>query len=308
VGDTEQPIAEVLAVLEPTLEQKDGAVRSHNYLRERLEEKRIGSRILDHYLSGSYARDTAIQPLDDVDIIFVVDPTFWDRSILSSRPSPEAVLRTFQGAIRYRYQESSLRLQRVSVRLSMNHLDIDVVPAIADESGDGELIHIPDRYENKWVLTAPRKHTWYATDVNKRQGGLFKPLVKLLKGWNGGLPASAQMKGFAVETMAVRIFSETRFTTLDEGLLKFWDFLAWQGGDDPLYSWKMDFGIGIRNWTPQVPDVAETGSNTLGRPTRDECKRFLSSARRSRDFLAQAFKARTQEGTEALVYRALRAT
>jgi len=306
VGDTERPIANVLSHLEPTPEQKDGAVRSHHYLRERLEEKRIGSRILDHYLSGSYARDTAIQPLDDVDIIFVVDPTFWGRSMLSSRPSPEAVLRTFQGAIRYRYQESSLRLQRVSVRLRMNHLDIDVVPAIADHAEDDERLYIPDRHDNKWVLTAPKKHTRNAIEVNKRRGELFKPLVKLLKGWNGGLPAAAQTKGFAVETMAIRLFSEIRFTTLDEGLLRFWDFLAWQGGEDPVYQWKQDYGISLRNWTPQVLDVAETGSNTLGRPTREACERFLSYAGKSRDLLAQAIKASSQERTEELVYRALR--
>ena len=234
MADAELAISYVLAELEPTPVQKEGAKSSHRYLRKQLAGGKIGERIVDSYLSGSYSRDTAIQPLDDVDIIFVIEPDGWDRPMLSRYPSPTAVLRTFEGAIRYRYQESSLRMQRVSVRFQLDHVDIDVVPAITDDEDD-ELLRIPDSHDDKWVLTAPKKHTWHATEVNKLRGGLFKPLVKLLKGWNAGLPDSARMKSFAVETMAVRVFYDMDFATLDEGALMFWDFLAWHGGAPALY-------------------------------------------------------------------------
>ena len=305
MGDADLSVADVVAELEPTPEQKSKAMRSWHFLCEQIEEGRLGARVVDRFLSGSYPRDTAIQPLDDVDIVYVIQPSTWKKGFLASYPHPEVVLRTFERAIRYRYEHSGIRLQRVSVRLQMNHLDIDVVPAIADED-DPELLRIPDRYDEKWVLTSPEKHTRHATEVNKRQGGLFKPLVKLLKGWNAGLPNSAWMKNFAVETMAVRIFSEVDFLTLTEGLMKFWDFLAWHGGGPSLYAWKGSFGIGLKNWTPAVPDVAKTGSNTLGVRTRDECSRFVTYAIRSRDCLGAAIRARTQQRTDELTRKALR--
>src|SRR5258708_5198553 len=68
---------EVVRSLEPTQTQKDGAVRSQNHLRDILLTGQFASRITKSYLSGSYARDTAVYPLDDVDIIFVINPASW---------------------------------------------------------------------------------------------------------------------------------------------------------------------------------------------------------------------------------------
>src|SRR6266571_2772403 len=134
--------------IEPTQTQKDGAVRSHNYLREMLNTGQMAARIEKSYLSGSYARDTAIHPLDDVDVIFVIDASYWSRAsniFLGSSlyPTPTSVLDSFATAIRYRYPISSVFGQRRSVRLQLYHLDIDVVPAIED-SAKPQFIRIPD--------------------------------------------------------------------------------------------------------------------------------------------------------------------
>jgi SMODS domain-containing protein len=306
MGNTQPVFDEVLAELEPTPTQKEGVQRSHNHLRDLLQGGQIGKRIVDHYLTGSYARDTAIHPLDDVDIIFVIDPGHWEKPLLASHPPPAAVLETFERAIRYRYPDSSLRTQYRSIRLSLFRVDIDVVPAIADPR-DPELIKVPDTGAGKWIPSAPKKHTQLATAVNKQRKGLFKPLVKLLKGWNSNLPEQpAQMKSFAVETMAVRLFSARDFSTLEEGAFLFWDLLAKIGGEQALSTWSGDHGIELGAWTPRVLDAAGTGSNTLGDVPRAKCKRFTGYARMSRDLLGQAIRARTQERTEELVRRALR--
>lgn len=81
------------------------------------------NRIVESYLSGSYARETAIRPLEDVDIIFLIDPRHWPISLFASYPEPDAVLKTFSNAIRRRYQDSSLRTQNRSVRLRLIHLN-----------------------------------------------------------------------------------------------------------------------------------------------------------------------------------------
>ncbi len=97
--------------IEPSQTQKEGAARSHNHLRDTLCTGQMASRIVGDYLSGSYSRDTAIKPLDDVDIIFVIEPTKWTTALdnlLSLNPEPSAVLTTFANAIRYRYPISSV--------------------------------------------------------------------------------------------------------------------------------------------------------------------------------------------------------
>src|SRR5688572_16128944 len=103
MASCEQFLREVVRAVEPTSAQKDGARRSHGHLREVLSSGQMETVIVDSYLSGSYARDTAIAPLDDVDIVFIVNADHWRspfQTLLGLKPSPRRVLATFEGAIR----------------------------------------------------------------------------------------------------------------------------------------------------------------------------------------------------------------
>lgn len=281
--------------IEPSQTQKDGAIRSHNYLRDVLSTGQMASRIIGDYLSGSYSRDTAINPLDDVDIIFLIEPKSWTTALdnlLSFNPDPSAVLTTFANAIRYRYPESSVYGQRRSVRLKLFHLDIDVVPAIlADRAGD--FILIPDRDSGKWIKSSPKRHSDNATAVNKIQNGKFKPLVKLLKYWNGNLPTTASFKSFAIETIAVRAFNKTAFQTLEDGLLYFFDFVAYTAGEKTKLQWKDNCGIDLSWLSCNIPDAAGTGSNVVAGIDGERKKRFIKNAIGSRNKLLQALNARS---------------
>lgn len=303
----EDELWDLVKSIEPAKSQKEGASRSHNYLRNVLDSGNMASRILDSYLSGSYSRDTAIHPIDDVDIIFIIDPKPWLsslESLLSIHPSPEAVLKTFERAIRYRYPDSSIRFQRRSVRLRLYHLNIDVVPGIIEDD-DKKTIRIPDTESDSWILTAPKRHQDLATNVNLAQKGMFKPLVKLLKYWNSNLPSTATFKSFTIETMAVRLFQNVRFHSLEEGLFRFYDFVA-NLPQDFLLSFSETYGISF-NWLEcVVPDVAGTGSNTAA-GIDESCKeKFVQQAIYSRNKLFEAQKATSVLTACKLVNQALR--
>jgi SMODS domain-containing protein len=296
----ETQLWDIVRSIEPTLAQKEGASRSQNYLRDTLNTGQMASRIVTIYLSGSYSRDTAISPIDDVDIIVVIDPSYWNTAgnIVSSIlfgppfsfPPPAAVLQTFANAIRYRYPVSSVFGQRRSVRLQLNHLDIDVVPAIEDKN-DAAVIKIPDTGAEKWIPTSPKRHSENATTVNKFQNGKFKPLVKLLKYWNGNLPSTAKFKSFAIETMAVRAFGTQKFTSLQDGLLQFFDFVAFVSGNKAELTWADKSGVSLGWLSCSIPDAAETGSNTAAGVDEERKKRFINGALRSRIKMVESFKA-----------------
>lgn len=187
--------------LRPTKSQFDSAERSHLYLQNALNSGQMGARILRSFLSGSYARDTAIRPLDDVDIVFVVDPTAWKRTVvqrfLDAPPSPSKILESLANAVRYRYRQQGLtsrvRVQRRSVGLVMNHLTIDVVPAVQSDD-DRAMLLIPDVPSNRWIETGPEVHAAISARVDADCGGMLKPLVRLLKGWNGSLASTVSLK------------------------------------------------------------------------------------------------------------------
>lgn len=298
-----------LKEIEPTDVQKDGASRSHNFLRSILDTGNMANRVVDSYLSGSYSRDTAIRPLDDVDIVFVIDHQRWPRNglslFLSEYPEPEAVLITFANAIRYRYPNSSLRLQNKSVRLKLNHLNIDVVPAIDHGKNDGRIL-IPDRQRGDWIQTAPKRHGEIASAINQQQEGLFKPLVKLLKYWNVGLPSTANFKSFAIETIACRIFQKMQLPSVELGLLYFFDFIASFADDAEVSEWRDQFDVSLGWLQCEVPDLAGTNSNVVAAVGESRKLRFIDNAIVARNRLLDAYSARSEKTAWKRVSQALR--
>jgi len=276
---------EVVRSVEPTTTQKDGAARSQNYLRDLLNTGQMANRIQRSYLSGSYARDTAVYPLDDVDIIFVIYPNAWVSPLFD--PTPRVVLDSFASAIRYRYPVSSVYGQRRSVRLQLYHLDIDVVPAIQDRN-DNKLIRIPDTTANNWIYSSPLRHAENATQVNSKRSGRFKPLVKLLKHWNYNLPSTARFKSFAIETMAVTLFEAIDIPTLQEGLKYFFDFVAFASGNRSEFVWRDSYGISLGYSRTTVMDAAGTRTNVTADVTEDTRKRFVEHAVRSRNKIVES--------------------
>lgn len=309
MADCEHYLRVILTRIEPSSTQKAGASRSHNFLRELLATGNMSRVIFDSYLSGSYARDTAIAPLDDVDIIFLVNPehwlSSWDR-FLELKPSPASVLDTFANAIRRRYDQSSVHTQRRSVCLRMNHLDIDVVPAMRYGS-DVNAILIADAKADEWIVSAPKKHEALASKLNLMRDGNFKPLVKLLKFWNSQLPSTANLKSFAIETMAAKLFTAVSFRSLEQGLLYYWDFVSYLGGNRTVHRWENSYGMCF-DWFPDrvVPDTAGTGSNLIANASGERLSKFVDNAERSRTKLLEARNSIYTETTERRLAEALR--
>lgn len=303
--DCETELRKMVRSIEPTSAQKRSASRSHNYLRDLLDTGEFGSRILDSYLSGSYARDTAISPIDDVDIVVVIDPEGWPRRLWNGHPDPDRILQSFARAIRYRYPLSKVYVQRRSVRLNLNHLDIDVVPAI-EMAGSRNRVEIPDADSDRWIVSAPRAHAAIASSINRARGGRFKPLVKLLKWWNSQLPKTANLKSFAIETIAARLFRSVELPTTQEGLRRFFDFVASRAGHAVLYRWNEDYDIQLNWWAHEVPDLAGTGSNLVAHVDSGRRGSFINHIVRSRDIILQAETARTHEAAVRYVGSALR--
>lgn len=294
MADIEAYLVRRASELAPTQGQREAAARSHAHLRELLSTGNIGCRIQGSYLSGSYSRYTAIRPLDDVDVIFEIDPTQWKQPwwrLLQSLPAPDKVLETFARAIRYRYADSRVQTQRRSVGLVMEHLQIDVVPAVAHDEREGWL-YVPDREAGTWLPSAPSVHGAFTTQVNKACGESFKPLVRLLKGWNGTIPSTASQKSFVVETLAAWLLRAHPQATLAQGMKIFFDFVAWRGGHPALFAWKDPLGITLTGWGTALPDIGGTGSNLLQGADSDSLAKFTAAARVMRDQLADAERAR----------------
>ena len=303
--DLEPLLKKMASSVEPSAEKRRAASASHNNLTELLTEGAFGRRIVGNFLSGSYSRGTAIHPIDDVDIVYLIDPNAWAEGdiMFSSLPNPSDVLRSFAIALRRRYVRTSVYTQRRSVRLALNHLDIDVVPAIPQERG---LIKIPDLREGDWIVSGPTLHRDLGAAINTRTGGAFKPTVKLLKSWNSSLPSTASLKSFTVESMAMALFAQHRVDGLFDSLVSFFDFTASLAGERTISRWGSDYGITFGMFGPTVPDPSGASSNVAGGLSKEKARKFLGHAVRTRDLLVQAAESQRATASARLVTKALK--
>lgn len=222
--------AKLLNDIEPSRTTKQNAAKAHSELRDYLASHETYQRVhVSTFLAGSYRRDSAIRPRTkygvadrpDIDIIVVTNHTRND--------NPEAVINELFLVLKQRY--TSHRKQGRSVGVFTTLADMDVVPVIEETDLFGNVVmYVPDRERKIWVRTNPAGHTQWTTEVNKRAGERFKPLVKLLKWWrrenpwwNDNTPSPQRKpKGFQLECIVAECmsYSETQWDELFVTLLE----------------------------------------------------------------------------------------
>ena len=118
----------LLSRIEPDQADVTKAKKSHEALRETLrKDGEIGKAHLDTYLSGSYARHTAINDIKDVDVICVLDI---DKDVTA----PIVVLRWLEAALGNYC--SDVRLQGRSTGITTTDgFCLDVVPGSPQVGG-----------------------------------------------------------------------------------------------------------------------------------------------------------------------------
>lgn len=186
-----------LADLELRSTERDDAIRQHTHLRQQLQ-KRMD--VEANFLSGSYARKTAIRPLNDIDVFLVLRPT----RELNTDAAPATILaavRTNLEAI-YSGKHATIQSRSVNIEFSGTGIAYDVVPAF---SAGEDVYAIPDRDTPSWIETNPKIHSDLSTEANKAAGDKLKPLVKAVKHANNLHDGGA--RSFHLEVLAWKILT-----------------------------------------------------------------------------------------------------
>lgn len=264
--------------------ERDGVTRAkaaHQNVRAYLQSKEgLGERFKDSFLAGSYARDTSINPIKDVDIPILTTYTDAD--------DPVTVLRELRKVLKRNYDktEDDTANQRRSIRVELadEGLTMDIIPAYAP-SGSNAAIKIPDRVVKGWIDTHPRAHVALSEERNGASSEIsgqhiYKPTVKLLRWWkHHQLPKQRHPKGFLVEIMAYECASTTAAHWAE----------ALKGTMDAIAA-KYGRYRGAAN-APVFNDPALVGKTIGTGLTGGEFTTFLDKLDEGRDLLARAIKA-----------------
>ncbi|MEK7165567.1 MAG: hypothetical protein AAB874_02040 [Patescibacteria group bacterium] len=213
---------------------------SHNYIRDLLvnRNERDSSFPLfvdGDFLSGSYARGTKIFPLNDIDVMMVMDGTglipldkgqylnaevrgsgeqgnpilqhFGENGLLSSKK----VLELFRDVLMESHPMSKIKEdgQAVNVWLDSYKLGIDVVPCfhIVPSDGSQDFYYIPaGNDKDYWLKTNPKIDEKISENYQKYHNNQFSGLVRLLKHWNRDYNAE-RLQSYHLETLSWYVFS-----------------------------------------------------------------------------------------------------
>lgn len=203
---------ELKSAIEPDPEYKENAQKADDPVRNHLRDhESFSHRYKNSFLYGSYARNTSVGNIKDVDIVIVCDYSHYS--------SPLTLLNELRDSLGFLYDDIDLGDQRRSIRVDRplpevhgSELTLDVIPAIYQDGPDG-LLWVPDREKREWTASHPRGHMSYTTGLNaaSHNGRSFVPLAKMMKWWwkyqfeskNPWVETFRRKpKGFWIETLA----------------------------------------------------------------------------------------------------------
>jgi predicted nucleotidyltransferase len=184
--------------LEITQTEKDLAVTRHNLVREHIE---ASWKLTDHFLTGSYARQTKTKKLKDVDIFVVIDPKGPQSHLANATGT--AAISALREVLSTRW--SDLESDEHVVTINYPGEDVtsyEVAPVFPRKAG-GYLM--PNGAT--WMATDPTNHASLVTSKNKKCDDKFVPFVKMVKGINREANDAIQ-PSFLLEVMGLELVLE----------------------------------------------------------------------------------------------------
>ena len=179
--------------LEITQTEGQLAQTRHQLVRDHIE---ASWQLVDHFLTGSYARHTKTKKLKDVDIFVVVDPE-GPQGALADGTGASAVLE-LRDVLAERWEDLDTDGNVVTINYSGEDVASYEVAPVFERSGGG--YSMPDGAA--WMDTDPKEQAALVTAKNKACDAKFVPLVKMVKGVNreAGDPIEP---AFLLEVMAL---------------------------------------------------------------------------------------------------------
>ena len=151
---------------------------------------------------GSWGRNTAIDGVSDLDLIYILPSSL--RSEYQRAGGTSKALAAAKTAIASHYSTSRIRVDRLVVSLQFTNYLFEVQPVFENEDGEFEY---PDTYSDTWKITKPRAEIRAMQEINERTGGNARTLCRLARAWKK--KHNVPMGGLLIDTLVYRFLTST---------------------------------------------------------------------------------------------------
>jgi hypothetical protein len=163
---------------------------------------------------GSYGRRTAVHGISDLDMVFELPSTVFDRVSKVKGNGPSQLLQEVRASLLARYPRTDIKADGQVVVVSFVGYVVEVLPAFLTQDGDYRFGDTHD--DGTWKICKPRKEMAAVDQLNTRSNRNLKRVCKMLRAWKNehGVP----MSGMLIDTLTYRFFgANTSYDALSYG-------------------------------------------------------------------------------------------
>lgn len=154
---------------------------------------------------GSYGRHTAIRDVSDLDMVFELPQSVYDRVSKVNGNGPSQLLQEVRKSLKERYPTSDIRAAQQVVQVHFEKYRIEVLPAF--KQADGRYRYGDANDGGSWDnYCNPRAEINALNTQNKTSNRNLKRVCKMLRAWKN--KHGAPMSGMLIDTLVSRFFQE----------------------------------------------------------------------------------------------------
>lgn len=151
---------------------------------------------------GSYGRKTAIKGISDLDMLYVMPKSEWDKYKNNKQLK---LLQDVKAAIDTRYPSTGTRVDRQVVVVTFTNFEIEVLPVFEQDDGSYKY---PNTYNGgSWPVTRPKEEMKAISDMDSDKNSNLRRLCKMARTWKN--KHGVAMGGLLIDTLAHNFLKST---------------------------------------------------------------------------------------------------
>lgn len=166
---------------------------------------------------GSYGRCTAIRGVSDLDMIYMMPSSKWETYRNGGQYN---LLRDAKDAIKARYPTTTVKVDRLVVRVLYKDFHVEVQPAF--ELTDGSFKYPDTKDGGSWKITKPREEIEELRTANAAKNRNLRRLCKMARSWKNR--HGVYMGGLLIDTLAYNFLESTEY--FDDKSYLYYDFMS----------------------------------------------------------------------------------
>lgn len=151
---------------------------------------------------GSYGRWTAIKGISDLDMIYVMPAAKWETY---KDGGQYELLRDAKDAIKRRYPSTTVKVDRLVVRVLYQDFHVEMMPAF--KLTDGSYKYPDTANGGTWKITKPQAELDEMREANERKNRNLRRLCKMTRAWKNR--HGVVMGGLLIDTLAYNFLEST---------------------------------------------------------------------------------------------------